>query len=210
MRVRSVAGPLADRGRRGAARPGVHEPADQRAAVDAAWRRRHGPGREHLRADEQVAEHALRVEAGPYVRVVDRRPGHRHSEGAPAADLRSVLQHQAARQRARPRHDLLDRQEPRRTRSASSRSSGRGTTMEVHFPAASAIDRRARRRAPRVVPSEQRPAARARDGRRSVGQDAGGEHARVPRLRRRDRRQRQRRRRALQARASAASARSTP
>ena len=50
---------------------------------------------------------------------IDHRHGHGHSAGAPREDFRSVLQHQAGRQRPRPGDDALHREEPRRLRGCS-------------------------------------------------------------------------------------------
>ena len=76
---------------------------------------------------------------------------------------------------------------------------GRGTTMEVHFPASALTDDRDDARPRRRPVRNGRPRVLVMDDEASV-RTLAANYARVPRLRRRDRRQRQRRRRALQAR----------
>ena len=83
--------------------------------------------------------HALRVDAGPLRQDLDHRRGHRHSGRAPRQDLRSVLQHEAERQRPRSRHVVLDHQEPRRLVSVESKP-GQGTTLRVNLPASTSCE----------------------------------------------------------------------
>ena len=112
------------------------------------------------------SKHALRVEPGAVRAGLDRstRASAFRRSTCRASSIRTSAPSSAAAASASPRRTRSSRTTA--DSSASSRSSGRGTTMEVHFPAAGGR-RRPRRAGAVVVSAGQRPSARARDGRRS-------------------------------------------
>ena len=149
-------------------------------------------------------EHALPVEPGPFVRISIADTGIGIPGREPRQHLRSLLQHQAERQRPRARDVALDRQEPRGLRRR--RIPARPWNDVSRQPARLRRPRRHRDSGMDDGDAGRPPRARSGDGRRTGGQDDRRPDAALPGARSGGDRQRPCRDRAVPSRARTAAA----